>query len=133
MHAGRPAGVGHARPVVLIESRRILQAILVDVENEAFVLGVEPERLKRDGKLTLRILIDGRKSRSEMIGVFLALLELIRQKKILVSQGGDLADMEIETAPPEHRLLANEAAEPVAVTVTVPTAAEEVSPPQTQE
>jgi segregation and condensation protein A len=49
------------------------------------------DRLKREPKLTLRQLVEGRKSRSEMIGVFLALLELIREKKILVQ------------APEEHR------------------------------
>ena len=39
-----------------------------------------------------------------MIGVFLALLELIREKKILVKQADeDLSDMEIDAAPPEHR------------------------------
>jgi segregation and condensation protein A len=57
------------------------------------------DRLSREGRLTLRILIVGRQSRSEMIGVFLALLELIRQKKILVSQSADLAEMDIEPAP----------------------------------
>ena len=61
------------------------------------------DRLKREGQLTLRKLIEGRKSRSEMIGVFLALLELIRQKKILVTQGDDLSDLEIDPAPEEHR------------------------------
>ena len=62
------------------------------------------DRLKREGKLTLRNLIVGRKSRSEMIGVFLALLELIREKKILVKQADeDLTDMEIDPAPEEHR------------------------------
>lgn len=62
------------------------------------------DRLKREGRLTLRNLIVGRKSRSEMIGVFLALLELIREKKILVRQGDDdLSDLEIDPAPPEHR------------------------------
>src|SRR4051812_3603434 len=62
------------------------------------------DRLKREGKLTLRGLIVGRQSRSEMIGVFLALLELIREKKILVKQADDdLADMEIDPAPEEHR------------------------------
>ena len=44
------------------------------------------DRLTREGKLTLRQLIMERKSKSEMIGVFLALLELTRQKKILVAQ-----------------------------------------------
>jgi segregation and condensation protein A len=61
------------------------------------------DRLKREGKLTLRSLVVGRKSRSEMIGIFLALLELIREKKILVSQSEALGDVEIESAPEEHR------------------------------
>ena len=61
------------------------------------------DRLKRDGKLTLRSLVVGRKSRSEMIGVFLALLELIREKKILVTQVDAMGEVEIETAPEEHR------------------------------
>jgi segregation and condensation protein A len=57
------------------------------------------DRLRRDGALTLRMLLVGRRSRGEMIGVFLALLELIRQRKILVVQREDLADMEITAAP----------------------------------
>jgi segregation and condensation protein A len=61
------------------------------------------DRLKREGHVTLRQLIVGRASRSEMIGVFLALLELIREKKILVSQGDDLGDVDIDPAPEEHR------------------------------
>jgi segregation and condensation protein A len=61
------------------------------------------DRLAREGTLTLRALILGRKSRSEMIGVFLALLELIREKKILVNQEGVLDEMEIVPAPEEHR------------------------------
>jgi len=61
------------------------------------------DRLTREGKLTLRQLITGRKNRSEMIGVFLALLELIREKKILVQQEGVLDEMEIVPAPEEHR------------------------------
>ncbi len=61
------------------------------------------DRLKREGKLTLRVLVVGRKSRSEMIGVFLALLELIREKKILVTQVDAMGEVEIESAPEEHR------------------------------
>ncbi len=61
------------------------------------------DRLKRDGKLTLRSLIVGRSSRSEMIGIFLALLELIREKKILVTQTDPLGEVEIESAGEEHR------------------------------
>jgi segregation and condensation protein A len=61
------------------------------------------DRLSREGKLTLRQLVIGRKNRSEMIGVFLALLELIREKKILVQQEGVLDELEIVPAPEEHR------------------------------
>ena len=62
------------------------------------------DRLKREGRVTLRQLIIGRRSRSEMIGVFLALLELIREKKILVRQSDDdFSDVEIDPAPEEHR------------------------------
>lgn len=61
------------------------------------------DRLKREHKLSFRALLVGRKSRSEMIGVFLALLELIREKKILVKQDAALDDVEIEEAPEEHR------------------------------
>ena len=61
------------------------------------------DRLAREGKLTLRDLVVGRTSKSEMVGVFLALLELIREKKILVEQGDILGEVEIIPAPPEHR------------------------------
>jgi segregation and condensation protein A len=60
------------------------------------------DRLTREGKLSLRELVVGRKSRSEMIGVFLALLELIREKKILVQQAEVNDDVEITPAPEEH-------------------------------
>jgi segregation and condensation protein A len=61
------------------------------------------DRLTREGRLSLKQLIVGRTGKSEIIGVFLALLELIRQKKILVTQGDDLSDMHIDPAPEEHR------------------------------
>jgi segregation and condensation protein A len=61
------------------------------------------DRLGREGRLSLRELVVGRKSRSEMIGVFLALLELIREKKILVQQAAVDDDVEITPAPEEHR------------------------------
>jgi segregation and condensation protein A len=61
------------------------------------------DRLTREGRLTLRQLLVGRVHRSEMIGVFLALLELIREKKILVEQHAVADDIDIVTAPEEHR------------------------------
>ena len=61
------------------------------------------DRLKREGRLTLKQLLVGRIGKSEIIGVFLALLELIRQKKILVIQNEDLSDLIVDPAPEEHR------------------------------
>jgi segregation and condensation protein A len=61
------------------------------------------DRLTREHRLTLRELIVGRRNKSEMIGVFLALLELIREKKILVQQAEVLGEIEIVPAPEEHR------------------------------
>jgi len=61
------------------------------------------DRLKREHKLSFRALIVGRKSRSEMIGVFLALLELIREKKIWVTQDEAADDVQIEEASEEHK------------------------------
>ena len=61
------------------------------------------DRLRRDGHLSFRQLLEGRQSRSEMIGVFLALLELIRQRKILVTQADDPSDLGIDAAPEGHR------------------------------
>ena len=61
------------------------------------------ERLKTEPKLSLRQLILGRKNKSEMIGVFLAILELVREKRILVQQNEAHDDLEIEAAPEEHR------------------------------
>jgi segregation and condensation protein A len=61
------------------------------------------DRLRREGKLTLMALIIGRKNRSEMIGVFLALLELIREKRVLVQQSDVHGQIDIEIAPEEHR------------------------------
>jgi segregation and condensation protein A len=82
------------------------------------------DRLNREGRLTLSQLIVGRRSRSEMIGVFLALLELIRQKKILVHQSEIAGDIAIEPAPEEHRLLNAQA-----MTMHL---ADEVAPAETQ-
>ena len=92
------------------------------------------DRLTRETKLSLKQLIEGRKSRSEMIGVFLALLELIREKKILVQQmeatlEDVLGDLEITSAPEEHRKtyanaslhLAPEKIDPVPVIATLNT------------
>lgn len=52
------------------------------------------DRVRRDGRLTLRTLLLGRASRAEMIGVFLALLELVRQRRVALG-AADEGDIDI--------------------------------------
>ena len=59
------------------------------------------DRVARDGRVSLRALLAGRASRGEMIGLFLALLELVRQKRVLITTDGD--DVEIVDAPAAHK------------------------------
>jgi segregation and condensation protein A len=58
-----------------------------DVPVELHAADIE-DRLKRDGPLTFRVLLIGRPNRSEMIGMFLALLELVRQRRIILRAPG---------------------------------------------
>jgi segregation and condensation protein A len=51
--------------------------------------------LQRQKRITLRALLMMRSNRSEMIGVFLALLELVRQKKVVVAQEEDEVMIEL--------------------------------------
>ena len=53
------------------------------------------DRLTREGTLTLQAMFVGRTHKSEMIGLFLAVLELIRQKKIAVDQPEPLGAVSI--------------------------------------
>jgi segregation and condensation protein A len=84
-----------------VRGPRIHEVIYDDTPIDLHAADIE-DRLGREGHLTLRALILGRKSRSEMIGLFLAMLELIRQKKILVEQTGDEGDLQITPAPQEQ-------------------------------
>jgi segregation and condensation protein A len=54
------------------------------------------DRLGRDGPMTLQAIFVGRTSRSEMIGLFLAMLELVRLKKIHVLQDDAEAPIRLE-------------------------------------
>jgi segregation and condensation protein A len=81
---------------------RLHEVVYDDTPIDLHAADIE-DRLGREGRLTLRQLVIGRRSRSEMIGVFLALLELIREKKILVQQEEASHDIEILPAPEEHR------------------------------
>lgn len=52
------------------------------------------DRLQREGPMTLQQIFVGRANRSELIGLFLATLELVRNRKVTVNQdavGGDVS------------------------------------------
>jgi segregation and condensation protein A len=51
------------------------------------------DRLQRDGAMTLQKMFEGRKSKSELIGLFMATLELVREHRVRVIQ--DQVDHEI--------------------------------------
>ena len=69
------------------------------------------DRLERDGgeqrRLTLRQLFEGRRNRSELVGLFLATLELVRQHKVRVIQenvSGDPRELALEARPEAEHL-----------------------------
>lgn len=64
------------------------------------------DRLKRDapaGGMTLQQIFVGRTNRSEMIGLFLAVLELVRQRRIRVTQDELGGDVKLELRPEEDQ------------------------------
>lgn len=67
----------------------------IEVDDTPLSLHAEDieDRLIRDGgpekQLSLRQICEGRGSRSEMIGLFLAMLELVRQRRVMVTQSED--------------------------------------------
>ncbi len=60
------------------------------------------DRLGREGGMTFRRIFEGRTRRSEMIGLFLAILELVRLKKIHARQDANFGEIfvELNTNPP---------------------------------
>ena len=61
------------------------------------------DRLKREGPLTLHQLFEGRSNRSEMIGLFLATLELVRDKHVRVRQADGGGTVTLERIPEAER------------------------------
>lgn len=51
------------------------------------------------GSLTLGQIFEGRTSRGEMIGLFLAILELVRERKIRIIQDADAREIRLELRP----------------------------------
>ena len=69
------------------------------------------DRLQRDGPLTFRQVFEGRNLRGEIVGLFLALLELVRQKRIFAMQEQAFEEIYITynpNPPPERPLAADE-------------------------
>lgn len=64
------------------------------------------DRLERDGGahgMTLQQIFVGRKNRSEMIGLFLATLELVRQRRVQVIQDPTGGDIRLQLRPESDR------------------------------
>ena len=73
------------------------------------------DRLKRDGAMTLQRMFEGRSSRSEMVGLFLALLELVRQWRVKVVQDKPGEAIQIDLRDPNEA-----AAEPTETMADLP-------------
>lgn len=94
------------------------------------------DRLTREPSqsLTLHELFQGRTKKSEMIGLFLATLELIRQKKVTISQPETLGPIQIllRTDAPDQQLFTQEepsAHTPTEASTPEPTPEPEETPP----
>ena len=73
------------------------------------------QRLGEAGRLKFSELFEGNGSRGEVVATFLALLELIRLKHLLASQGEVFGEIEIVVAPVDmQRIMPGE---PVSETV----------------
>ena len=69
--------------------------------------------LRRDGRVTFAEIFRGRQSRGEMVGLFLAVLQLVAQRQVLVGQDEPFGEITVELNPdpPSINQLAAEAAE----------------------
>jgi len=75
------------------------------------------DRLGREGSLTFRKIFEGRTSRSEIVGLFIALLELVRQKKIFAEQDEVFGEIQIVMNPNPSAADAEEATRPDAIII----------------
>jgi len=57
------------------------------------------DRLSREGAITFAKIFEGRTARSEIVGLFLALLELIRRGQVLASQAGIFGEISVQLNP----------------------------------
>jgi segregation and condensation protein A len=57
------------------------------------------DRLEREGAMTFERVFAGRSTRGEILGLFLALLELVRLKRVLANQDSNFGDIRIALNP----------------------------------
>jgi len=71
------------------------------------------DRLEREGPLTFRSVFAGRTDRGQILGLFLALLELVRLKKILARQEENFGEIHLYAQPdsPQEEATADDAAD----------------------
>jgi segregation and condensation protein A len=62
------------------------------------------DRLKRDGPMTLQKVFEGRAGRSELVGLFLATLELVRMRRVRVVQEKTGGEILLELRPQSDHL-----------------------------
>lgn len=62
------------------------------------------DRLIRDGSMTLQKIFEGRSGRGEMVGLFLAVLELVRTRRVAVIQDKTGGDIRLESRPEADHL-----------------------------
>lgn len=58
-------------------------------------------RLAKTGRVVFSDLVGAAREKGEKIGNFLALLELVKQRQVVLNQEGDAGDILVEPAPPE--------------------------------
>ena len=63
------------------------------------------DRLGREGPMTFRRVFEGRTVRGEIVGLFLAMLELVRQERILIRQGKNFGEIRVHLNPNPPRAL----------------------------
>ena len=74
------------------------------------------ERLGRADRLKFSGLFDSVRSRGEVVATFLALLELIRLKRLMATQDSSFGEIEIFVAPVEMQQIKTEQLKPEPVT-----------------
>jgi chromatin segregation and condensation protein Rec8/ScpA/Scc1 (kleisin family) len=69
------------------------------------------DRLQREGSLTFEKIFEGRAERSEVIGLFLALLHLMSDRKIVVAQDGMYGRIDVSLRSADQQTDATEETE----------------------